>query len=331
MNPSELSLPNLSSLNLIDALLAVIVLAGLLGGWGRGFVTAALQLFTLAASLVAAFVGYHFPEAWLQAFAPALGVWAAPLSFLATYILAHLVFGRLAGALAGLFPRAAHAHGLNRTLGLAPGLVNGLVNAMLASLLLLTLPLSDRLSEMTRDSALASRLLAPAQWLEARLTPIFHPALQRTLQALTVPADPQATVKLSYQVPSPKARPDLEARMLDLVNAERSARGLRLLQADPALAEVARAHSRDMFARGYFSHTNPEGQEAFDRMRQAGLGYRTAGENLALAQSLAGAHQGLMDSPGHRANILRPGYGRVGIGVLDGGRYGLMVTQNFRD
>jgi len=322
---------DLSSLNLIDGLLALIVLVSLLGGWGRGFLIATLQLFTLAASLVAAFAGYHYPQAWLEAWAPALGVWTAPLSFLASYILAHLAFGRLAGALAGLFPRTAHAHGINRTLGLAPGLVNGLINAMLASLLLLTLPLSDGLSKLTRESALAGQLSIPAQWLEARLAPIFHPALQRTLQALTVPTEPNATIKLPYQVTSPKVRPDLEARMLEMVNAERTAQGLRPLQADPALAEVARAHSRDMFARSYFSHTNPEGQEAFDRMRQAGVPYLVAGENLALAQSLPSAHQGLMNSPGHRANILLPRYGRVGIGVLDGGRYGLMVTQNFRN
>jgi uncharacterized protein YkwD/uncharacterized membrane protein YeaQ/YmgE (transglycosylase-associated protein family) len=322
---------DLSSLNLIDALLALIVLVGLWGGWGRGFLRAALQLFTLAASLVVAFVGYPYPQAWLQAGAPALGVWTAPLSFLAAYILAHLVIGKVAGALAGMFARTLHAHGINRTLGLAPGAVNGLINAMLVSLLLLTLPLSDGLSKLARESALAGQLSVPAQWLEARLAPIFHPALQRSLQAMTVPAEPHSTLKLPFQVTAPKVRPDLETRMLDMVNAERTAQGLRPLQADPALAEVARAHSRDMFARSYFSHTNPGGQEAFDRMRQAGIIYRIAGENLALAQTLPMAHQGLMNSPGHRANILLPRYGRVGIGVLDGGRYGLMVTQNFRN
>ena len=322
---------NLSSLNLIDGLLAVIVLVGILRGWGRGFLVATLQLFTLAASLVVAFAGYHYPKAWLEAFAPKLGIWTAPLSFLATYILAHLLIGMLAGALAGAFPRAVHAHGINRTLGLAPGLVNGLINAMLASLLLLTLPLSDGLTKLAQDSSAASRLSVPAQWLEAQLAPIFNPALQRSLQALTGPAEPQASQKLPYAVTNPTVRPELEARMLELVNAERIAQGLRPLQADPALAEVARAHSRDMFARSYFSHTNPEGQEPFDRMRRAGVTFLVAGENLALAPTLPGAHQGLMNSPGHRANILLPRYGRVGIGVLDGGRYGLMVTQNFRN
>jgi uncharacterized protein YkwD len=94
---------------------------------------------------------------------------------------------------------------------------------------------------------------------------------------------------------------------------------------------VARAHSKDMFAKGFFAHVNVEGKDPFDRMRAGGVKFRTAGENLALARTLQQAHNGLMNSPGHRANILQPRFGRLGIGILDGGIYGLMVTQNFRN
>jgi uncharacterized protein YkwD len=86
-----------------------------------------------------------------------------------------------------------------------------------------------------------------------------------------------------------------------------------------------------MFARGYFSHVSPDGKDLADRMQRAKAGYLTAGENLALAPTLFSAHSGLMRSPGHRANILRPQFGRVGIGILDGGTRGLMVTQAFRN
>jgi hypothetical protein len=102
--------------------------------------------------------------------------------------------------------------------------------------------------------------------------------------------------------------------MLELVNRERAAAGLAPLAADPELTEVARRHSVDMFARGYFSHHTPEGKDPFDRIRAADVRFRTAGENLALAPTLPDAHTGLMNSPGHRANILRPQFGRVGIG-----------------
>ncbi len=75
---------------------------------------------------------------------------------------------------------------------------------------------------------------------------------------------------------------------------------------------MARAHADDMFRRGYFSHDTPEGVDPFQRMKQAGIVFGLAGENLALAPTLDIAHNGLMNSPGHRANILKPHSGRWG-------------------
>lgn len=317
--------------NLVDAVLALIVLLGAFSGWRRGFVVAALDLLTLVASVLLALVGYRPVAAFVEAQWPAVGVWAAPLSFLACFIMLLLLVGALTGSIARAVPRRAHAHGLNRFLGLAPGTGKGLIHATVVALLLLSLPLSDRLSSMTRDGVLAGRLAVPAQWLEAQLTPIFDPAVRRTLQAITVPPESRASVPLRFRVAQPKPRPDLEARMLDMVNAERAKRGLTPLKADPQLADVARGHSRDMLARGYFSHVTPEGGDLGERLRKGEVRFLVAGENLAFAQTLDIAHRGLMASPGHRANILRPQFGRLGIGVLDGGRYGLMVTENFRN
>jgi uncharacterized protein YkwD len=119
--------------------------------------------------------------------------------------------------------------------------------------------------------------------------------------------------------------------MLDLVNEERRAAGLKPLAPDPEMTEVARAHSADMFARGYFAHVSPDGLNPFDRMTRARVTFRAAGENLALAPTLHVAHTGLMNSPGHRANILQPSFGRLGIGIMDGGYRGIMVSQEFRN
>src|SRR5204862_6882910 len=116
-----------------------------------------------------------------------------------------------------------------------------------------------------------------------------------------------------------------------LINQERTSQGLRAIEADPELTQVAGGHSADMFEGGYFSHNTPEGEDSFERMKDSGVKFRTAGENLALAPTLQIAHTGLMNSPGHRANILNPQFGRVGIGILAGGRHGLMVSQEFRN
>ena len=75
-----------------------------------------------------------------------------------------------------------------------------------------------------------------------------------------------------------------------------------------------------MLVRGYFGHVTPEGIEPFVRIEKGGIDYDAAGENLALAPTVEIAHTGLMESPGHRANILRPEFGKVGIGALNAAR-----------
>jgi uncharacterized protein YkwD len=308
-----------------------VILASIWGGWRRGVLLSGADVLALAASLVWAFWAYPHAVAFAERYGVQWGVWMAPAAFLLAYLLARGVLGTLLGRLIGAAPPAVHAHRANRALGVIPGAANGLINATVVSMLVLALPLSDGITTAANESVLAERFAAPAEWLQTRLTPIFTPAVDRTLSRLTVRPGSRDALRLPFTVKEPKHRPDLEASMLALLNDERRAHRLRPLEADPDAAAVARAHSRDMFARGYFSHITPEGDDPFERMRRGKLRFLAAGENLALARTLRMAHQGLMDSPGHRANVLRPAFGRAGIGIVDGGRYGLMVTQNFRN
>jgi uncharacterized protein YkwD len=319
------------TLNLVDLLLVVVVLLGMGSGWRQGFVSGALSLTTLAASLLFALV-FHVPVAsWLVRQSWVADPWAAPVAFGSTLVAASLVLGGIARALMRRLPYRVHAFGLNRWLGLVPGAVTGCIHAAVVAVVLTALPLSERVADEVRGSTLAERLGEPAERLEARLRPIFEPAVKRTMRSLTIAPESHESVRLPFSVARATPRPDLEAAMLVLVNEERVKAGLPALQADPQALDTARAHSRDMFARGYFSHIGPDGATPFDRMRANGLRFRTAGENLALAPSLPMAHKGLMDSPGHRANILQPAFGRLAVGILDGGRHGLMVTQTFRN
>jgi uncharacterized protein YkwD len=79
---------------------------------------------------------------------------------------------------------------------------------------------------------------------------------------------------------------------------------------------------------GYFSHTSPITGSVAERMADAGIPYVIVGENLALAATSRTVHKGLMDSPSHRANIVGPGFTRLGVGVVRG-PLGLMVVQVF--
>jgi len=321
----------LDAFNLVDALLALIVLAGVAIGWRRGFLVGTLGLAVLIASVLLAIGGYEYPARALEQTGLIARPWAAPAAFIGTFIVLRILLGATANALVAAVPRRAHVHTANRALGILPGFADGLIQAMVVSVLLQAMPFMDALTVQTRESEIVQRLAEPARWLEARITPIFLEAANRTRKFIVVQPGSKQSVPLAFTVRDARPRPDLEARMLQLINEERAAQGVAPLRADPELAEVARAHSRDMFARGYFSHVTPDGKDPFDRIRAARVTYLTAGENIALAPTLPLAHQGLMKSPGHRANILRPAFGRVGIGIVDGGRRGEMVTQNFRN
>jgi len=120
-----------------------------------------------------------------------------------------------------------------------------------------------------------------------------------------------------------------EQKMLDLVNRERAGAGLKPLQIDPALVKLARLKARDMIDKGYFSHTSPTYGLPFEMMKSYGVEYRYAGENLAGAPTVDSAHINLMNSPGHRANILKGDFTKFGIGVVPGGPYGKMFVQMF--
>jgi uncharacterized protein YkwD len=317
-------------MNYIDILLGIILLLYIWAGWRKGFIIGILDLILLVVSLLTAFWLYPYVASLLEQVFP-LGVWAPPLGFLITFFLGRLLFGLLANVILRSIPRQTHGHVANHALGTLPGLVNGLIYTTIIAALLLSLPIAHSISSATRDSRIAGRMADGAEWLHNKFSPVFSDAIQRTMNRLTVNPGSHESVELHYKVKDPDVRPDLEAKMLEMVNRERMQHGLKPVAADPEMAVVARAHSRDMFARGYFAHNTPEGLDPFDRMRAKNVRFLTAGENLALAQTLRMAHNGLMNSPGHRANILNPSYGRLGIGVLDGGIYGLMITQNFRN
>lgn len=120
-----------------------------------------------------------------------------------------------------------------------------------------------------------------------------------------------------------------ESSMFGLVNQERSKAGLQPLKVDVQLVDLARKKSKDMIDHNYFGHTSPTYGSPFDMMKKAGISYMYAGENLAANYSVSAAHTALMNSPGHRANILSPNYNYIGIGILASPTYPVLVTQEF--
>jgi len=318
-------------MNIVDLLLVLVIVMSAWSGWHRGFLLTTIGLVCWAGSLVMSFWLYPYTALAMGRHAPSLGVWILPLSFLITFILIQLLLSLIFSAFLRATPLSVHTSFINKFLGIIPGIISGLITALVIAVLLMALPLAPRITKYTANSAVADNLAVKAEWLESRLSPIFDKAISRTVTKLTIEPNSEKAVKLPYTTTDISVRPALEDQMLQLVNEERAKAGLRPLVKDAELQAVARSHSEDMFARGYFSHITPEGKSPFDRMKDAHIDFLQAGENLALAPTLDIAHTGLMNSPGHRANILNPGFGRVGIGIIDGGMHGLMISQEFRN
>lgn len=137
----------------------------------------------------------------------------------------------------------------------------------------------------------------------------------------TTPSNPEPTTPVvpttppTTETPSVSGLSAIEAEVVRLVNIERQKEGLQPLVASSELSNVARKKSEDMAKNNYFSHTSPTYGSPFEMMKQFGIKYNTAGENIAkgqlTAQSVVNAW---MNSSGHRANIMNPSFNKIGVG-----------------
>lgn len=133
-----------------------------------------------------------------------------------------------------------------------------------------------------------------------------------------------------YTESSQQLKEGFEYQLFDLTNATRVKHNLPILTWDNDVRETARKHSRDMAENQYFDHTNLQGQSPFDRMKEDDIQFNMAGENLAYGQfSSIFAHEGLMNSLGHRENILKENYQYLGVGVAFNNKSQPYYTENY--
>ena len=121
-----------------------------------------------------------------------------------------------------------------------------------------------------------------------------------------------------------------QQQVLDLVNAERAKRGISALTLDSSLSSVATKKSQDMVDKNYFDHTSPTYGSPFDMMKQFGISYRSAGENIAKGQKTPQeVVAAWMNSEGHRKNILNPNFTNLGVGIAKDSNKTTYWTQMF--
>lgn len=319
--------------NWVDLVIIVFILLSVFEARKRGLIVGFLDFFGFLLSFIVALryyllISYIFAES----FSFSKGISDA-IGFFATAFLAEMVFAYILSYVASFIPMSILKSKANRVLSIVPPILTSLVTVSFIVTIALSLPIRGSLKKAIADSKIGGFLISKTHVVEKQLSAIFNQASLDTLNFLTISPDPISgeSVDLNFTVENYKVDKKAESAMFALINTERAANGLSLLEKNVQLRDLARLHAQDMFEKGYFSHIDMQGRSPFDRMDEIGISYHAAGENLALAPTVQIAHKGLMDSPGHRANILSSEFRKVGVGVIDGGIYGKMFVQEFTD
>ena len=308
-------------------MLALAVVTGI----RAGFVATLYGLITWVVAIPVALVLENPLGSLLAGLGLALPV-ARTVGFVFVLLLIETGFSFGGSAAVAPFVKRMHADRLlgpaDRALGVVPSILRTLVITAVALSAAFVLPVGNDVRATIDSSRLGQVLVEQVAAAQPALAALSGGSDASPLLVTRLGADQSQQLNLPdglVLTPDPEA----EDRMLGLVNDERTSRGLAALVLDPRLVPIARQHSEEMFRLKYFGHQSPVNGSPFDRLAAAGVSYTRAGENLAYAQSLAVAHRSLMDSPGHRDNILQPDFTRVGIGIVSAGPYGRMFTQLF--
>lgn len=331
------SIPSLG-LNWIDIGVLVVVIFYSIQGFSLGFLIALIDLVSFAFSFLLGIAFYGFVSHLLVKYLSVPQGFANAIGFFAIAVLFEIIFTlliRLVIAKLPIFRLKESRHELitiiNKLTGIIPGALSGLLLSSFILSLIIALPFAVFIKHSVTNSKVGSILVANTQGFTKDWQNIFGGAIDDTLSFLTIEPKSNELVNLNFKTGNVSVDTSAEQQMFSDVNHERTSRGIPALSSSDPLTAVARAHCTDMFKRGYFSHYTPEGLSPFDRLAQADIIFNYAGENLALAPSEDLAMTGLMQSEGHKENILSTNFRRIGVGVIDGGIYGEMFCQEFTD
>lgn len=300
----------------------------------KGFINSFLELLAFVFSLVFSYKSYSvFGKLLVLNFTLPQGISNA-IGFFLAWSIAEIVFYLIVERLLRKIFRKYQNNPINVVLGYIIAIFHGSIFFLFLTSFIFAFPVKGSIKQAILDSKTGPFFVNLSRSFESSLKNIFGGAVNESLNFLTI--KPQSGEKLDLRF---KARQDQltedvisENIMFTLVNEERVKNGRKKLVNNEKLTKVARIYAREMFLNGFFAHISIlDNSSPAERADKGGIVYRVIGENLAYAPDVYVAYQGLMNSEGHRKNILSEDYGRVGIGVVDGGIYGRMFVQEFTD
>ena len=312
-----------------DLIVLIVVILYLIDGYRRGFIKLCLDVVGIFISFVIALKFYNFAGSVLASLGLSEHI-TKVVGFFSLWVISEIIFYCLTLLLFHFVPKPIHANKINRWLGTVPGVLKGVMIVAILIMMVMILPFTTNFKEKLSRSFIIGPLIKSTAKIEKQLATALG-QLNHGLTFMGTVQEKEGTSALPFRTSDFSIDEAAEAELLRLVNNERSKVGLSVLQSDNLIRNVARSHSMDMLRGGFFAHENPLGQTPFDRMIIAGVIFQATGENIALAPTIELAHLGLMDSPRHRDNILEADFSRLGIGVIDAGFYGKMITQDFAD
>lgn len=313
--------------NWVDWVIVITLLFFAAEAVGRSLILEILDFLSFLVAFFISFSYFNLPAKFFETEFKIPHGLSLVLGFMATWFLSETVFYLIVRILLPKLPRVKIAY--SKLLSIIPALLRGLIFIALTLVMIATFPIQPSIKKSVLDSKIGSQILKVSYALETPVKNVFGGVTNDSLTFLTIKPKTDQKINLGFQTSEFTTDNEAETKMIELVNKERLSRGLQVLILDEGLRAIARGHSADMFRRGYFSHYSPEGKSVADRALDAGIDFLVVGENLAYAPSLESAHKGLMNSEGHRANILSTDYHKIGIGVMDGGVYEEMFTQVF--
>lgn len=317
--------------NWIDWIIFFVVLYHVIDGWDRGLVSLLSSTIAFLISLWVAIRFHAHVGGLLVATFGLPAIWTNVLGYLVLAFPSEILVITILERQLLTLPQKVIGSVINLWFGSVFAVANALLFLAFLLLVILAFPIRGTVKRDIKNSRIGSKLVLISERYAGSVKSSLDSISQEALKFITI--KPNSGERLDLDV-SPEAQQLTvdavsEAQMVTLVNDERTKVGLSALRVEERMTGVARNHSRNMFERRYFSHYSTEGHDVGYRAKQGGVEYSLIGENLVYAPDVTTAHAGLMNSEGHRNNILDRAWTRIGIGVIDGDVYGKMFTQVF--
>jgi uncharacterized protein YkwD len=315
--------------NWVDLVIILVLIFFIHQGFVNGFWSILIDFVAFFGALLVSLKTYNLASNFLQSNFSLNHPLANALGYLVMAVLSEIIISFALSFLIKKLPPKILKNHVTKYLGVVLSLGQGLILIAFALTFAVSLPINPGVKTDISNSKLGGYILSKTTGIEKTINNIFGGAINDSLTYLTIEPASHESLPLDNKTQNLTVDEKSETQMFQLVNKERTSRGIGALTWNVKLVIVAENYARFMWQNHYFGHYDPEGKDVGDRLQAADIPYQIAGENLALAPTVDIAHTGLMNSPGHRANILEPRFHKVGIGVIDNGFYGKMFVQVF--